>query len=398
MPPSVVQAVPINPRVLEGLPGAVLAVTAAAAIAYLLALYLSRLVRLVLRAVWGRSYALERLETAVRTPVLVVRRVAFAFLSVVLAFPALELLGYRTRVGPARETLLRWLFGAGVRIAAIALLAWILVRLAATVLANMEHEASQEVGRGAVERARRIHTLGTLVSNTVAVLITTAAVLMILRELRVDVVPLLAGAGIAGLAIGFGAQTLVKDIISGFFMILENQIRVGDVAVINGQGGVVEALTLRTIVLRGVDGTVHVFPNGSVNTLANQMKDFSFGLLDVLVGQHEDPDRVIEVLTAIASELRADPRYSVNILEPLEVFGIEAFSDAGMTIRIRLKTVPLKQWEIAREFRRRLKKAFEAKGIEIPFPQRTLHLVSRAPRIEDSKPTSAPGSTGDAPP
>src|SRR5262249_32133708 len=163
---------------------------------------------------------------------------------------------------------------------------------------------------------------------------------------------------IAGLAIGFGAQTLVKDIISGFFMILENQIRVGAVAVINGQGGVVEALTLRTIVLRGVDGTGHVFPNGSVNTLANQTKDFSFALLGVTVGQREDADRVMEVLTAVASELRADPRYSGNILEPLEVFGIEAFSESGVTMRVRLKTVPLKQWEVAREFRRRLKKAF----------------------------------------
>jgi moderate conductance mechanosensitive channel len=188
----------------------------------------------------------------------------------------------------------------------------------------------------------------------------------------VDIAPVLTGAGIVGLAVGFGAQTLVRDVISGFFLILEDQVRVGDVAAINGVGGLVEEINLRTIVLRDGEGTVHVFPNGSITTLANRSKDFSFYVVDLGISYREDPDRVAGVLRDLGAELQADPKYGPFILAPLEVFGVDAFADWSVTLKFRIKTMPTKQWEVGRELRRRIKKRFDELGIEIPFPERVV--------------------------
>jgi small conductance mechanosensitive channel len=166
----------------------------------------------------------------------------------------------------------------------------------------------------------------------------------------------------------------VKDVISGFFLILENQVRVGDAAVINGQGGTVEALTLRTVVLRDVSGAVHIFPNGTITTLANQTKDYSYAVVDVSVGLREDSDRVVAVLTDVAKEMRASSSVAASLLAPLEVLGVESLTETAMTIRVRLKTVPLRQWDVAREFRRRLKKAFDVNGIEAPVAHQVVYL------------------------
>ena len=202
--------------------------------------------------------------------------------------------------------------------------------------------------------------------NVLDGILIAVATLMVLRELNVDIMPILTGAGILGLAVGFGAQTLVKDLIAGFFLILENQVRVGDVAMTNGTGGLVEAINLRTMVLRDLEGTVHVFPNGSVTTLANRTKDFSYYVVNVGVAYKESTDVVTDVLLELGAELAADPNYRRSILEPLEVLGVDAFEDSQVTIKVRIKTVPLKQWEVGRELRRRIKEAFDAKEIEIP--------------------------------
>ena len=194
-------------------------------------------------------------------------------------------------------------------------------------------EAGTADGR---ERARRIRTLGRLADNVVAVFAFFLATLSILRQLNVDIVLLLTGTGVVGLAIGFGAQTLVKDVISGFFIILENQVRVGDVAIVNGAGGLVESINLRMMTLRDLAGTVHVFA-------------------------------VCDVMTEVAEELRDDPDFASAVLEPLEILGVDAFGGSSVTIKVRFKTLPLEQWKVGREFRRRLKKAFDARGIEIPF-------------------------------
>jgi small conductance mechanosensitive channel len=151
-------------------------------------------------------------------------------------------------------------------------------------------------------------------------------------------------------------------------------VRVGDVAAINGQGGLVEAINLRTIVLRDFDGTVHVFPNGAITTLANRSKDFSFYVIDVGIAYGEDPERVTRVLNEVGAGLQADDRYGPKILAPIEVVGVDAFADSAVTLKMRIKTVPLKQWEVGRELRRRILKAFAQHGIEIPFPQRVVSV------------------------
>jgi small-conductance mechanosensitive channel len=164
----------------------------------------------------------------------------------------------------------------------------------------------------------------------------------------------------------------VRDVISGFFLILEDQVRVGDVAAINGVAGSVEALNLRTIVLRDGEGTVHVFPNGAIQTLANRSKDFSYYVIDLGISYREDPDRVTAVLREIGAEMQADPLYAPWILEPLEVQGVDSFGDWSMILKMRIKTVPLKQWDVGREFRKRLRRRFEQEGIQIPFPERVV--------------------------
>jgi moderate conductance mechanosensitive channel len=237
-------------------------------------------------------------------------------------------------------------------------------------------ESSESVPGAA---AMRIRTLMSVLWTIVAGLVWFTAVLTILGQVGVNVTPILASAGVVGLAVGFGAQNLVKDFVSGFFLILENQIRVGDVAVINGTGGLVEAITFRTIVLRDQAAVVHVFPNGSINTLSNMTKDWSAYVMDIGVDYKEDTDRVIEVMRKVAGELQAEPQYGSAMLEPIEIIGVDSFSDSSVIIKARLKTLPIKQWMVGREYRRRLKKTFDAERIEFPFPQRTVHVGVTAP-------------------
>ena len=222
--------------------------------------------------------------------------------------------------------------------------------------------------------AMRIRTLMSVLWTIIAGLVWFTAVLTILGQVGVNVTPILASAGVVGLAVGFGAQNLVKDFVSGFFLILENQIRVGDVAIINGTGGLVEAITFRTIVLRDQAAVVHVFPNGSINTLSNMTKDWSAYVIDVGVAYREDTDRVIEVMRRVAGELQSEPQYGSAMLEPIEIIGVDAFTDSAVIIKARLKTLPIRQWLVGREYRRRLKKAFDAENIEFPFPQRMVHV------------------------
>jgi small conductance mechanosensitive channel len=178
----------------------------------------------------------------------------------------------------------------------------------------------------------------------------------------------LTGAGIAGLAVGFGAQTLVRDFIGGFFLILEDQIRVGDVAAINGVGGLVEQINLRTIVLRDEEGAVHVFPNGAITTLANRSKDFSYYVISIALPYHEDTDRIAELVRQVGTALRRDQRYGSFILDDIEILGVDAYGDWAMQFKLRIKTMPQKQWEVGRELRKRIRIALDAAGVRVPFP------------------------------
>ncbi|MFQ5960717.1 MAG: mechanosensitive ion channel family protein [Candidatus Methylomirabilales bacterium] len=220
---------------------------------------------------------------------------------------------------------------------------------------------------------KRVATLIGLL-RTIAIVSLWGIVLVIgLGQIGLDVTPILAGAGIIGLAVGFGAQNIVRDLISGFFMVMEDQVRVGDVAIVNGTGGLVEAITFRTIVLRDLAGVVHVFPNGTINTLSNMTKGWSGYVIDMGVAYKEDTDHVADVMRRVAEELRQDPELGRMILEPIEIFGVDDFADSAVVIKARLKTHPIQQWNVGREYRRRLKKAFDAEGIEIPFPHLSLY-------------------------
>ncbi len=225
-----------------------------------------------------------------------------------------------------------------------------------------------------IEIEKQVNTISGILRKAVFTAIWVIAVLMIVRELGFDIAPALAGAGIFGVAIGFGTQNLVRDIISGLFMITENQVRVGDVAILNGTGGLVTAVNLRTTVLRSLDGTVHIFPNGSITTVSNMTNEFSYYVFELGVAYKEDVDKVIQVLKQLSDEIMADESFAPDILEPLEVLGLDKFDDSAVIIKARIKTLPIKQWGIGREMNKRIKKRFDELGIEIPFPQRTLYF------------------------
>jgi small conductance mechanosensitive channel len=350
-------------------------------VAWLAARMARRVARAILAAILGDTLTVA--SPLVRGPLRIVGVSVFVLVVSLLFFPALEMAGLRPTTGVALHTLAAWLFSSGLRVFLIALFAYALIRAIALLVQRFEFELTQGTGLDALERAKRARTLGTVVSKAGTALIVGIAVLMILRELHVDIAPVLTGAGVAGLAVGFGAQTLVRDIISGFFLILEDQVRVGDAATINGVGGLIEQLNLRTIVLRDQEGAVHVFPNGAVTTLANRSKDFSYCVIDVGISYREDPDRVAALLENIGAELQVDPQFGPSILEPIEVLGVESFADWSVRLRARIKTVPLKSAEIGRELRRRIRKDFAREGIDVPYP-------ALGATVADSKPAPSP--------
>ena len=216
-----------------------------------------------------------------------------------------------------------------------------------------------------------------MLSNLTTVLVVLVASLMILREFRVDISPAVTGAGIVGVALGFGAQTLVRDLIGGFFLILENQIRVGDSAAINGIGGLVEEINLRTTILRDEEGTVHIIPNGAITTLANRSMNFSFYVVNLPLAYGEDVDAVAALLGEIGAKMQQEDAYAPFILEPLEVIGVDAFEENAVRLKARIKTAPQKQWFIGRELRRRINQALQQRGVAMWSPQRTVAVPPR---------------------
>ena len=273
-----------------------------------------------------------------------------------------------------------WLLAASLRIAVIAIAAYLVIRVGSAAARRFEREMSRGTGLDAVERAKRAQTFGRFLQRTLSVVVAVMAGLMILRELDIDITPVLTGAGIAGIAIGFGAQTLVRDIISGFFLIFEDQVRVGDVVNVNGQGGLVEEVNLRTLVLRDEQGAVHIFPNGEVKTLANMSKDFSYYVITVGIAYDDDVDRAVEAMTDAAASMLHEPGFKPDILAPLEVFGVDAFEPGQLVIKARIKTVPLKQWVVGRELRKRIARIFSERGIRMPTTRMVVDL--RRPKPE----------------
>jgi moderate conductance mechanosensitive channel len=233
---------------------------------------------------------------------------------------------------------------------------------------------SQDTNGATVERSARIRTLLPLLRNAFLVFLIGVVGLTVMAELGVNIGPLLAGAGIIGLAIGFGSQALVRDIITGLFILIEDTISVGEVVTVGAHTGIVEAMSIRAVRLRDLSGAVHTVPWSDVTSVVNLTKGFSYYTMDIGVAYREDVDMVIDTIKQIGAELQADPQFGVNMLEPIDVLGLDAFGDNAVVIKARLKTVPLKQWATGREFNRRMKRRFDELGIEIPFPHRTIYF------------------------
>ncbi|MGH8161065.1 MAG: mechanosensitive ion channel family protein, partial [Gammaproteobacteria bacterium] len=253
-----------------------------------------------------------------------------------------------------------------IRIAIVILVAvavWLVIRfMLSRVEARIIHRAEVK-GDSAGEATRRAGTITSLIRKLIGALYWVAVILTLLSQIGVNIGALVAGAGIAGLALSFGAQSLVKDYISGFFIVLENQIRVGDIGGLNGTYGTVEAINFRTTVLRGLDGTVYVFRNGEINQLANMTRGWSGYVFQLHVAYKEDTDRVIEVIKRVGDEMKKDETFGANMIADMEIHGVNELTDSAVVIRGRFKTTPLNQWSTGREFLARIKRAFDEEGI-----------------------------------
>ena len=271
------------------------------------------------------------------------------------------------------QALQDWVIHHGLTVVLIVIGAVMALRLSRAIGARVVSAASDDDETTTTEREKRAATMSQIINTATRIIVWGVAGLMIAREFGMDIGPILAGAGIAGLAVGFGAQSLVKDFFSGFFMLVEDQVRVGDVVQAGGKSGLVERITLRTTVLRDLAGTLHVIPNGHIDTVSNMTYGWSRAVLDIGVSYREDLDHVFEVLRRTGSELRSDPEYARMITDDLEILGLDQFGDSALVVKCIIKTEPLKQWSVAREFRRRIKVAFDGEHIEFPFPHRTVY-------------------------
>jgi len=282
----------------------------------------------------------------------------------------------------------------GIRVVAILIGTLLIRRLLHTVADTYRRRIARD---GFTEEEKRLATLASLAKTAISFLVVFIGATMILDELKVSIGPLLASAGVLGLAVGFGAQNLVRDVMSGFFVLLENWYREGDVIEVAGVSGTVERFGLRATVLRDQQGRVHYIPNGEIKLVSNLTQEWSQAQIDVGVAYKEDIDRVIAVLMSLCEELQKDPHYGPRILDT-DVMGIERLDDSAVILRVILRTLPQERWTVAREFRRRLLKTFRTENIETPFPHLTIYLgsgqtltsASAVPLVPDSAPPSSP--------
>lgn len=267
-----------------------------------------------------------------------------------------------------------WLIDHGIKIAVIIVLSFILNRILQRIVVRaVRASVKSDENTSPEAEKKREDTLIRIFSGTLNMLVLIIAIMMVLEEAGVEVAPLIAGAGIIGLAVGFGGQYLIRDIITGLFLMLENQYRIGDVVTIEGFSGAVQDISLRKTTLRDLDGTVHHIPHGSITKVSNQSKDFARVNMNIGVGYGTDILKLEEVINRTGNELAADPAFSESIISPPQFLRINEFADSAIIVKILGDTRPLKQWEVAGELRKRLKIAFDREGIEIPFPQRVIH-------------------------
>lgn len=258
-----------------------------------------------------------------------------------------------------------------IRVTVIVIAAWLITGLLQRMVGKLrERIASRMDDR---ESTKRAETLGRVVRYLIAVVISLITAMLVLSELGVSVAPILGAAGVVGLAVGFGAQSLVKDYFTGFFLLLENQIRQGDIVQLGDHAGSVEEVTLRYVQLRDYDGNVHYVPNSTITTVINMTRDFSHAVMDIRVAFRENVDDVIAVMLEVGAQMRADPAFAPRLLADLEIAGVNDWAESALIIRCRFRTMPIEQWGIKREYLRRAKAAFDVHGIEIPYPHITVY-------------------------
>ncbi|RLC34809.1 MAG: mechanosensitive ion channel family protein [Candidatus Nealsonbacteria bacterium] len=270
------------------------------------------------------------------------------------------------------ETLYSWLLAHGIKILVVLSALILINRVGKNFIERAVRKAVKEVDHGAEEK--RENTLIRIFSGSLKVVLWLVALMTILPEFGIEVGPVLAGAGVLGVALGFGAQWMIRDFLAGLFIILENQYRVGDVVCLDNTCGGVEDITLRKTVMRDLDGKVYHIPNGSFKMAANLTKDYSRAHMDISVAYKEDLDKVMELINKVGQEMTKDEPWKDYIIKPIQVMGPgpNKFGDSGVEIKVLGETKPLKQWDTLKEFRRRLKAAFDKEGVEIPFPQMSI--------------------------
>ena len=274
-------------------------------------------------------------------------------------------------------------------IVVILTLAWFLMALSRKLTRTFRDYMNTRAD--SAEEIRRIETLARVFRYVSTAVISLVAGMLALSELGISIAPILGAAGVVGLAVGFGAQSLIKDYFNGFFLLLENQIRQGDVVEVCGKTGTVEDITLRYVCLRDYEGSVHYIPNGLITTVTNKSRGFAYAVIDVSVAYRESVDEVYTVMREVATELRASADFAEKILEDIDIAGVQDWADSAVIVRCRFKTIALEHWGVRREFLRRLKEAFDARGIEIPYPHLTVYAgqdkqgLAPAFRLEDNR-------------
>ena len=258
-----------------------------------------------------------------------------------------------------------------IRIGIILVISWIMLSLSQKLIPLLRKQLQERTDDP--EQLKRLGTLGRVLRYIAAVLITLIAGMLVLAELGVSIAPILASAGVIGIAVGFGAQSLIKDYFNGFFLLLEDQVRQGDVVEVAGKGGLVEEVTLRYIRLRDYEGNVHFVPNGIIATVTNRSRSFAYAVINIGIAYRENVEEVFEVMREVAAGMRQDETLGPMILEDIDIAGVDAWADSAVVIRCRFKVQALQQWTVRRAFLLRMKKEFDRRGIEIPFPHLTLY-------------------------
>jgi small conductance mechanosensitive channel len=285
---------------------------------------------------------------------------------------------------------------SALRIMLILVMAWILTRVLHRTISIFRHRVGARLQDR--ETVKRVETLGRVFRYVATVVVWLLSGTLVLGELGISIAPILGAAGVVGLAVGFGTQSLVKDFFTGFFILLENQIREGDVVKLAEHTGLVEVVTLRYVQLRDYDGNVHYVPNGAITTVVNYSRGFSQAVMDIGVAYREDPDEAMGVMREVGAAMRADAEFGPLILEDLEVAGVDQLGDSAVTIRCRFKCVPLQQWAVRREYLRRIKRAFDERGIEIPFPHLTVYAGQDKAGRAPAWPVQLNGADAESPP